>query len=270
MLYFPSTKTSVEVVPPGRSLPSARLDELAALRGDTTVDGQPIERVALLFVELEDAQRCMTSLGARGLEVRALIDGGEAILLPGERADQRPEKAPLAILLPCLRSAGQGGPGPFRRRLVDGGPWVTFVWLTHDTVVDANPHRLAGRTLVDVEHEAVENLARRAITVDEQCPATLLVTDEFGAEALMLPAVLRGLAARLGGPLAIGVPKEGGFMVVRADDAEHLARLTAWTEDLFDGTTGRRISRVPLFFRAETGLSMQRSTVTRRWWHFGR
>jgi hypothetical protein len=137
------------------------------------------------------------------------------------------------------------------RRLLTGpanaGPWVTFGIDTPQQIIRLGPQNLQGRTLGDVEGEAVGNLAKRAMKIEKLKTGTgVALSDEYGAEALLVPETLKKIGKMLGASLyQVGVPKEGGFLAVPIGEQESRA-LVAWTRDQFDSAKARRVSPLPL------------------------
>jgi hypothetical protein len=236
MLYEPSTKTVIEVVPPGQPISDARLVELARMQGCDHLDGQSVEKVAVVFLGgTGDAVAHLPSIKRFGLGCRTVeADGTPRVLHDsttmrvGALADR-----PDGTLLPFLREASwpHAGSTPHRRLLgsLDDGPYVTFGWDTPTQIHRLAPADLSDRTLADVEADALAHLAARDFQPALLAPGRVTIPGEHCSEAILLPAVMERCAALLGADLiAVGIPKESRLAAVDASDHDAVATLIAW------------------------------------------
>src|SRR5690606_38230209 len=133
------------------------------------------------------------------------------------------------------------------RRLLSGpkamGPFVTFGFDQGNTIARLSERDLGGRTLGDVEGEALANIAGRPRDKRRVSDDTIAIFDEYGSEAILLRPFMREREAELGGgPIVVAVPREGGFMAVPGTAMREISALVAWARQSFDEAPGRRVS----------------------------
>lgn len=255
MHYEDGTQTLVQPLASADQLSPAQLEELASLKGGTVHGGKPVAQVALVLRHRDQADEVLPIVKRLGLECRALDASGEVIVLfSGSRVGSTVE-ALGGPILPVLREAGWPHvQATVHRALLEVGgplgPWVTFGVDLGDRIARVPASLLAERSLADVEAEALRNLCDQPLEVRTLKPNLVTVLGEYGSEALLLPDVLRDVAARLGAELvAVGVPKEGGFLAHDATRGEEVSSLTAWSRQQFDEAECRRVSPLPLLVR---------------------
>jgi hypothetical protein len=126
---------------------------------------------------------------------------------------------------------------------------VTFGWDTPKAIVRMPPEDAEGRTVAEIEKEACANLARRAYKLKDLDHGSVALFEEYGSEMILLPEVLRRVQSAVGvDMIALGVPKEGGFIAAPAI-GDDIGALIQWTRKNFDEAKGRRISPLPLLAR---------------------
>lgn len=252
MLYDPQTRTLIETDVTGE-VSEGRLAELARAKGTKTREGQPIEWVAIVFPMPGHAEKNVAACKRFGVQCRGFDETGhERVLFEGTRVAMLSEK-PTGPLLPVLRE--ESWPHvetTVHRRLLTGpiaaGPWVTFGWDTPQTIARMRPQDLGERSLADVEREAKANLLARRSKVEHRTIGDHTVTlhEEYGAEMILLPDVMRDVARRLGAKMiAVGVPTEHGFFATSATDPAQVDVMIRWARQEFDKTQKRRVSPIP-------------------------
>jgi hypothetical protein len=258
MLYDARNRTLIETNVTGE-ISEDHLRRLATLKGSATEDGEPIEMVAIVFVMPGHGEKNVAQIKRFGLECRAFDDAGiERVLCVGARITSSHER-PDGPLLPVLRE--ESWPhleSAVHRRLFGGkferGPWVTFGWDTPKTLARMAPKDLGTRTLGDVEGEALANLeARRPkVTLHKVESGTIALSEEYGAEMVLVPSIMKWVAHELGRAdmLAVGVPCEHGFFATSAMDMKRVSTLIQWTRSEFDKTPKRRVSPIPFLVDA--------------------
>jgi hypothetical protein len=254
MLYVAATKTVVKVVPPATPVSETEMRELASYTGKLFEQG-PVECVALVFVGGRDeAVAALPEMKRFGLQCRAIVDGVEQVIYEGSRArlSDTPDTGKEGTLLPILREASWPHiASVVHRRLVGGstpdlGPWVTYGWDSPKTVARFTTEDLGGRTIADVEAEAIANLAKQSFEPRVIKPRVIGLPGEYCSEAILVPAVMKECARVIGAELlCVSIPKESRLMAVPADDHALVADLLHWTRDMFDQGEGRRISPLP-------------------------
>ena len=254
MLYVAATKTVVKVVPPGTQVSENEMRELASYTGKLFEQG-PVECVALAFVGgREEAVGALPQLKRFGLQCRAIVDGVEHVLYEGARArpSETPNTGKEGTLLPILREASWPHiASVVHRRLVSGaraelGPWVTYGWDSPKTVARFTSEDLGGRTVADVEAEAIANLAKRSFEPRVIKPRVIGLPGEYCSEAILVPAVMKECARVIEAELiCVSIPKESRLMAVPADDQTLVGEILQWTREMFDEGEGRRISPLP-------------------------
>ncbi len=251
MLYDSRTRTLLETNVTGE-ISEARLGELARAIGGATHDGQPIEAVAIVFPIPGHGEKNVAAAKRFGLEVRAFgEDGVERVLCKGTRA-QRSDETPDGPLVLVLRE--ESWPhldSVVHRRLLSGpiaaGPWVTYGWDTPKTIARMSPRHRGERTIEDIDREARANLLARRDKIHYRAIGdhTVVLSEEYGAEMILVPEIMREVSARLRAPLmAVGVPTEHGFFATSVDPAR-AGVMIQWTRDQFDKAQKRRVSPIP-------------------------
>jgi hypothetical protein len=286
MLYDPKTKTLIETNVTGE-ISDAQLAKLASAIGGKTAKGEPIEMVAVVFMMPGHGEKNLSAMKRFGLECRAFGDDGvERILSKGTRTQivsARPE-GPLVPILreeswPHLASA-------VHRRLLSGpiaaGPWVTYGWDGPTAVARMAPQDQGERTLEDIDREARANLLARKpkITYRRMGDHTVILSEEYGAEMILVPEIMREVAQQLGTEMmAVGVPTEHGFFATAALDPEKVDVMIRWARDEFDKTQKRRVSPIPFLVDARgelvglvtsspPGMTEDAATPGKPWWKF--
>ena len=74
--YDPATRTSIKVVPAGEELTLAQMG-VAAGTAVHAVYAEPVERVAVVYMDEATARRQLPELWLRGIEVRTWVGGAE-------------------------------------------------------------------------------------------------------------------------------------------------------------------------------------------------
>lgn len=254
MLYDARTRTLIETNVNGR-VAEEHLRQLAALKGGKTKDGAPIEMVALVFVMPGHGEKNVATIKRFGLECRGFdATGVERVLCQGARmtsTDVRPD----GPLVPVLREESWPhlATAVHRRLFVapkfERGPWVTFGWDTPKTLARMGPKDLGSRTIAEVEREALSNLEARRdkIQLRKIGDHSVSLAEEYGAEMILSPTIMKWVASELGGVemLAVGVPSEHGFLATSATDVRNVGAMIAWARSEFDQTPKRRVSPIP-------------------------
>jgi len=245
MLYDVETQTLVETV---MTVPDrAKLEELAGYRGKNIEQGR-IARVAVVCLDPTIAANVKADAEALGLELRAIVEGAEKVLVEGTTADDGAEE----LLYPILRTGNADTKLMLRRRLLDNAPeldlWVTFAVDKGDHVVRLGED--VGRDIAKVEQEALQNVARRPFTIRELKSNVLLIEDEYGAEGLLCKELMQRIHQQLDAdPIICAVPRQGVIIATPMDPQGGLQVLTMLSAKLYsDAETSqvRRLSQVPL------------------------
>lgn len=214
MLYHPSTKTLRETIAPGRitsegaTLDEAHLTELARCIGKRGAEGD-VDVVSVFFVLASEA-RVWTSMAERlGLEVRTLVGEDEVVVVPPRRVP-----AEGRVLLPKLRPDDwPDAPQRLCRRLLSAeagvGPWVSFGYDLPDTFAAVTLSGALAPKPEDFEPRAVATLAKRTPQRSDVAPGLVCFEDEYAAEMVLLPDLLRRVREELAAPvLALAIPRQ--------------------------------------------------------------
>ncbi|MGZ6066590.1 MAG: hypothetical protein ACXWUE_28270 [Polyangiales bacterium] len=280
MLYSSETRTLIEVVT--RSVTEDRLRELAALKGRNTDDGEPIELVCVSFLRMEEGEAALPQCKRLGIACKAFGDDGvERELYAGQRTRSAEGRAE-GTLLPLLRE--EKWPHldtAIHRRLLSGpggatqGPWVTYGIDMGETVARYGPQHLGDKTIDDVEKRALENLASRDLKIEELAPGSFAIRDEYAAEAILLPALMRTLQARIGVKLMlVNIPTERMLVATTGEDIDRVKGMIELARKHFDQAQGRRISPLPLLVQDGavigfvTGRTEEEPVKEKAWWKF--
>ncbi|MDQ3037544.1 MAG: hypothetical protein M3Y87_34435 [Myxococcota bacterium] len=261
MLYDARTRTLIETNVTG-AISDARLKELARAQGSKTSQGEPIEKVAVVFAMPGHAEQNVDACKRHGVECRGFtMDGHEQVLFAGTRTGSISAR-PDGPLLPVLRE--ESWPhvaATAHRRLFGGpiasGPWVTYGWDTPQTIVRMSPNDRGDRSIEDIDREAIANLAARKPKVSYQRieDHTVVLREEYGAEMILVPEIMREVVAKLGTDMiAVGVPTEHGFFATSATDPQRIGVLIQWARQEFDKTEKRRVSPIPFVVDARGEL----------------
>lgn len=251
MLYSPKERTITEVAAGATTEP--RVKELASLKGRTTPEGQPIERVVLVFMRMSHAEEALAWCKQYGVGCRAFTDEGvEQELFAGPRQQTVAEGRVEGTLLPILREAKWPHlDTAVHRRLIPGphemGPWLTFGLDEGERVARIGPNHLHGRTLEELEKKALENLAARNMQPKEIAAKMVAVQDEYAAEAILLPELMRKVQKMVGTDMMlVSIPNEHLLVATLGEDPEITTGTIVLARKHFDETTKRRISPLPL------------------------
>jgi hypothetical protein len=284
MLYDRRTRMLIETNVTGQ-VSDGRLAELARAKGTTTLEGEPIERVAIVFPMPGHAEENVAACKRFGVECRGFDESGrEHVLFEGTRVAMVTKK-PTGPLLPVLRE--ESWPhleSTVHRRLLSGpiqaGPWVTYGWDTPQTIARMGPKDRGERSIEDIDREAKQNLLARRGKIEHRTIGDHTVTlhEEYGAEMILLPEVMQDVVRRLGTRMiAVGVPTEHGFFATSATDVAQVDVMIRWARQEFDETKKRRVSPIPFVVddRGElvglvttTPAGADEEAPSKPWWKF--
>src|SRR5206468_220169 len=98
---------------------------------------------------------------------------------------------------------------------------VTYGWDQPTTLSRFSPQHLEGRTIEDVEKEAVDSLIGVGFEPYLMAPNAVGMPGEYASEAILVPEVMRQCASLLSTKLmVVTVPKRARLVAMRADDLD--------------------------------------------------
>jgi hypothetical protein len=287
MLYQAEDRALLLVVAPGLCCPDGSLLDEAALAalsrrvGGVVPDRGPIEQVRVVFIDMGEAQSFLQSCKQHGVGCRAIQAGKESVLFEATRVQRRSSEdaTPQGTLLPILREAAWPNIGEVvSRRLLPGdlevGPFVTFGWDRPDSVSRFTTNFLDGRTIADVERDAIENLIALDLRPNLFAEGAVGMPGEYASETLLVPSLMRACAELIGAELmVVAVPKAGRLVAVSATNHDLVSRVVGNARVQFEEAQGRRISPIPFLVqdgevRGLVTNDTAPASTKKPWWKF--